>query len=313
MVQTGFDRVPERVAVIGSSAFGTVAALARAGVRVSVTEDDPFARQRLKDMLSRLAPDVAANICVLQALKQEDEAQIVLAASVPPSNVTQAVSLDWTAGSDSALVMTHVPGLQPLLEILGPRANAAALGVGAALGAKLVPQQTGHVPVSQRLLALLSSEIEEIAMSGPSPAEIDTTLVQAGFFIGPFEAQDLTGLDVSLHSRRAVLAQYPSGPELTLHARAVAEGRLGQKVGVGWYRYPGGGGLVEDPLIEDMAFEEAHFEGVERRHIEPDEITSRVFGAVRSAAQQMLADGWVSEDEMATIAHLALGFPGRVV
>jgi 3-hydroxyacyl-CoA dehydrogenase len=36
-------------------------------------------------------------------------------------------------------------------------------------------------------------------------------------------------------------------------------GKLGRKTSAGWYRYPGGGGKVEDPIVADLAIEEAHF------------------------------------------------------
>lgn len=41
--------------------------------------------------------------------------------------------------------------------------------------------------------------------------------------------------------------------------RMVAEGRIGKVGGVGYYRYPGGGGAVVDPLIEDLILEEAYY------------------------------------------------------
>ena len=38
-------------------------------------------------------------------------------------------------------------------------------------------------------------------------------------------------------------------------------GKLGRKTGAGWYRYPGSGGRIDDPIVADLALEEAHFAG----------------------------------------------------
>ena len=84
-----------------------------------------------------------------------------------------------------------------------------------------------------------------------NPWELDEALTGWGYTLGPCEAMDLVGLDV-------VLSRLPDTGNPVL-ARMVAEGRLGKKGGWGFYRYPGGGGAVIDPLIEDLIREEAWF------------------------------------------------------
>ncbi len=71
----------------------------------------------------------------------------------------------------------------------------------------------------------------------------------------------------------------------------VAEGRLGRKVGVGWYRYPGGKGKVVDPLIEDLVREEAHFAKVERREFTDEDIRHRLLLAMINEAANILNEG----------------------
>ncbi len=97
---------------------------------------------------------------------------------------------------------------------------------------------------------------EHLLLYHTNPWELDEALCEWGYAVGPCEAMDLAGLD-------AVLARVPdrSNP---VPRRMVAEGRLGKKGGVGFYRYPGGGGAVIDPLIEDLIREEAWFARIER-------------------------------------------------
>lgn len=89
-------------------------------------------------------------------------------------------------------------------------------------------------------------------MDHTNPWELDEALTGWGYGMGPCEAQDLVGLDV-------VLAEWGDDPPTPILPRMVAEGRLGKKGSWGFYRYPGGGGAVIDPLIEDLILEEAWF------------------------------------------------------
>ncbi|WP_299138589.1 3-hydroxyacyl-CoA dehydrogenase family protein [uncultured Tateyamaria sp.] len=103
---------------------------------------------------------------------------------------------------------------------------------------------------------------EQVILRHSNPWELDDALTDWGYRIGPCAAQDLIGLDVVLDARGQ--GAHPT-PVL---ARMVAEGRLGKRVGWGFYRYPGGGGAVVDPLIEDLVREEAWFAKLPRDELE---------------------------------------------
>ncbi|MEO1555229.1 MAG: 3-hydroxyacyl-CoA dehydrogenase family protein [Pseudomonadota bacterium] len=114
---------------------------------------------------------------------------------------------------------------------------------------------------------------EQMLMDHTNPWELDAALVAWGYGLGPFEAQDLVGLDVVLSGRSG------STPAPIL-ARMVVEGRLGKKGGWGYYRYPGGGGAVIDPLIEDLILEEAHFAKRTRQELEGSDLVIRLHDLV---------------------------------
>jgi len=70
--------------------------------------------------------------------------------------------------------------------------------------------------------------------------EIDKGMRLAfGRSMGPFETQDLTGLDVSFNAYMNVYAdtQDPKFYPPTLMKRKVKAGQLGRKTGIGWYKY----------------------------------------------------------------------------
>ncbi|APX12690.1 3-hydroxyacyl-CoA dehydrogenase family protein [Tateyamaria omphalii] len=106
-----------------------------------------------------------------------------------------------------------------------------------------------------------------------TPWELDEALVDWGYGLGPCEAQDLVGLDKVLAVRE--------GADVTpVLPRMVAEGRLGKRFGWGFYRYPGGGGAVIDPLIEDLICEEAWFAKADRVELPGAELVARLHADV---------------------------------
>ncbi|AXI43745.1 3-hydroxyacyl-CoA dehydrogenase family protein [Sulfitobacter sp. SK011] len=123
---------------------------------------------------------------------------------------------------------------------------------------------------------------EHLLLHHTNPWELDEALTAWGYSMGPCEAQDLLGLDRVLARRPE-----PNGPILR---RMVAEGRMGKIGGVGYYRYPGGGGAVIDPLIEDLIREEAWFAKVNRVEISDAALVSTMNAALRSALAENNAD-----------------------
>ncbi|MBY5934592.1 hypothetical protein KUV51_16405 [Tateyamaria omphalii] len=102
-----------------------------------------------------------------------------------------------------------------------------------------------------------------------TPWDLDEALVDWGYGLGPCEVQDLVGLDKVLAARK--------GADVTpVLPRMVAEGRLGKRFGWGFYRYPGGGGAVIDPLIEDLICEEAWFAKVDRVELTGADLVARL-------------------------------------
>ena len=132
-------------------------------------------------------------------------------------------------------------------------------------------------------------------MDGTTPWEIDEAMVEFGYAMGPYEVQDLSGLDIAFANRRRKDAtRDPSRRYIPIADRMVNEGRLGRKTGAGWYRYPGGGGAVVDPIVEDLVREEARFENVAQRSFDARTIQTRLHLCLVDEGLNMLADGAVS-------------------
>lgn len=135
------------------------------------------------------------------------------------------------------------------------------------------------------LLGVASDCAEGLMFEGSNPWELDEALVASGFRMGVCELQDLYGIDT-------IQAQKPMPNEpLPIVSRMLQEGRFGKKYGVGWYRYPGGGGCVIDPLVEDLIREEAHFANIARREISDGEIVHQINQSLRTAICNLRQDG----------------------
>ncbi|WP_099864240.1 FAD-dependent oxidoreductase [Pararhizobium haloflavum] len=187
--------------------------------------------------------------------------------------------------------------IMKLLEIVrADKTSHEALATGFAVGAKLkkIPVLAGVCDgfIGNRILFRYREEADVLMMDGSLPWLIDEAMVEFGMAMGPYEVQDLSGLDISYAQRkRRAPTRDPNRRYIPIADRMVEEGRIGKKASVGWYRYPGGGGAVVDPLLEDLITEEAHFAKVTRREISPDEIRERLTLAMINEAADILNDG----------------------
>jgi len=143
-------------------------------------------------------------------------------------------------------------------------------------------------------------QVECMLYHHTNPWELDEALCAWGCTMGPCEAQDLLGLEQVLQRG----ATWP-GPILP---RMLAEGRMGKIGGVGFYRYPGGGGAVIDPLIEDLILEEAWFGKVTRTDITDQALVARMLGALEAPCRVLRKAG-CSPADISKHLTKALHFP----
>jgi 3-hydroxybutyryl-CoA dehydrogenase len=123
-----------------------------------------------------------------------------------------------------------------------PQALDVARATGRAMGKRVIDATDGpgflvnrcNRPFGLEALKLLQERVADVET-------IDAVVRSAGFRMGPFELQDLVGIDtgyeVSLSFHELSFGE-PRWRPSPLSARMVAAGRLGRKSGRGWYEYP---------------------------------------------------------------------------
>ncbi|TMV10563.1 hypothetical protein FGK64_17435 [Arenibacterium halophilum] len=290
------------MAVLGASAaaLALVRAMARAGVDVTLVVTDAHDAARLGETLAPvrvvMTADGPFDLAILAdtALESDDSIPVV-------------IGLDGiTPRTGGPRLHLAAPAhLRHLVEIT-PSPDAAQNRMAQALIARLdgvtVTLPEGAPSLLARFEACLDRALHGLLMTGAAPFELDECLASAGFDPAPLLAQDLAGCDLGYARRKAT-------GDATCFAfdRMVEEGRLGQMVGVGWYRYPGGGGPVEDPLVEDLLAEEARFDGIAQRPVDCTEIRETVFTALRDEARAVVTGGIADASQVAQVVRHGLG------
>lgn len=206
--------------------------------------------------------------------------------------------------------------IMKLLEIVQGRATRPeVLAAGFALGKRLkkIPVVAGVCDgfIGNRILARYREAADTVLIEGATPWEVDEAMEAFGYAMGPYEAQDLSGLDIAhANRRRQDATRDPIRRYIPIADRMVELGKLGKKTGAGWYRYPGGGGKVEDPIVADLALEEARFAGITARDFSPQEISERLLLAMINEAADILYEGIAaSAADIDLVTVFGYGFP----
>ena len=167
-------------------------------------------------------------------------------------------------------------------------------------------------PMADEFLQAYCREASLTFLLGSTPWDIDEAMTEFGFDIGPFELQDQIGLDTIFQHINWGLLDYEQEHWALIPKRMFELGKLGKKTGAGWYRYPGGGGKVEDPIVADLALEEAHFARLQRNEYDTLDIQNRLLAAINQTASRLSASGDPSHaSEELNLALKEFGFPSR--
>ncbi|WP_026620794.1 3-hydroxyacyl-CoA dehydrogenase (plasmid) [Ensifer sp. WSM1721] len=181
-----------------------------------------------------------------------------------------------------------------LLEIVPTQATAPeALATGFALARLLnkIPVRSGISDgfIGNRILKVTRAQAERLLLSGATPTAVDAAMRAFGMPMGPFEAQDLGGLDIAAFQRGAARARGET-PFAPIADRLCAIERFGQKSGGGWYDYePGDRTPRTSETVAAIIAEEA--KGWPRRNWDEASIADCILWPMVNEGARILADG----------------------
>ncbi|MCH4271026.1 3-hydroxyacyl-CoA dehydrogenase NAD-binding domain-containing protein [Kerstersia gyiorum] len=134
--------------------------------------------------------------------------------------------------------------IMKLLEIVPiPQTAPDVLAAGFTLARRLgkIPVRAGICDgfIGNRILRTLRAQAERLLLAGATPQAVDAAMRAYGMPMGPFEAQDLGGLDIAAFQRKAA-RERGEAVFAPVADRLCEQGRLGQKTQAGWYDYAPG-------------------------------------------------------------------------
>ncbi|HQV03514.1 MULTISPECIES: FAD-dependent oxidoreductase [unclassified Novosphingobium] len=272
----------------------------------------------------------AADIVIEAVFEDLAVKQSILAAlgDILPSSTILATNtsyLDVDLLAESVAVPERFLGLHffspahvmKLLEIVrGAKTAPETIGIGFALAKMLgkVPVVAGVCDgfIGNRILTRYRQIGDILLAQGATPSTIDAAMRGFGMAMGPYEAQDMSGLDIAYANRQRQLSDGRA------HARTIPileclveeHGRLGRKSMAGWYDYDEMGRPRQSALVEDLIVTISAKEGIARQALSENEIIDQMVIAMIAEACLILEEGIASsaQDVDLVLVH-GYGFP----
>jgi 3-hydroxyacyl-CoA dehydrogenase len=172
-----------------------------------------------------------------------------------------------------------------------PAVLATALSLARRIGKLPIVARVCDGFIGNRIFAVYRRHAEYLLEDGASPQEIDHALQAYGFAMGPFAVSDMSGLDIAwaMRKRRAAKRdpqeRYVSIPDILCET-----GRLGRKVGAGWYDYVDGK-PGSSQTVEQMIVDERQKRNVAPRTFSAVEIQRRIMAVMANEGAKVLEEG----------------------
>ena len=210
------------------------------------------------DLVVEAAPeDAELKRSLFARLERVCDPDAVLATNTSSLSVTAIAAGAQLPERICGMHFFNPPALMPLVEVVageatGPAALELATEVAERMGRTPVRAADGIGFLANR--AARPFGLEALRLLGERIAEVDQidriVRIGGGYRMGPFELQDLIGIDVNLSVARSFFDQSFGEPRWRPHPlqqRIVDSGRIGRKAGGGWYRYDDGPHRPDDP------------------------------------------------------------------
>lgn len=217
---------------------------------------------------------------------------------------TSGLDIDRMAAATSrpeAVIGLHFfspANVMRLLEVVrGENTSKEVIATSMKLGKTLnkIAVLSGNAPgfIGNRLLAGYTRQAGEIILQGATPYQVDNVLLQFGMPMGPFQMNDLVGLDLGWRARKLAGMKPEDVPITARVADKLCElERFGQKNNRGYYIYPEGSRAGQaDPEVVKIVEDTSAELGITRREIDDDEVLKRCLYPLINEGARVLEDG----------------------
>ena len=235
---------------------------------------------------------------VFRSLDAKAKSGAVLATNTSYLDIDRIAAATGRPGDVLGLHFFAPAHIMKLLEIVkGADTAPDVLATGFALAKRLrkVAVLAGVCDgfIGNRILQAYRRQGDILLEEGALPWDIDVAMRDFGFAMGPYETQDLSGLDIAWAIRKSRASTRPATERYVTIADTLCEsGRFGRKTGAGWYRYEQDGRAPQpDPEVERIVLEASAAKGIDRQRFGPDRIARRLIAAMINEGAAILEEG----------------------
>lgn len=166
--------------------------------------------------------------------------------------------------------------------------------------------------IGNRMLAAYRRQADYMLADGALPFEIDAAMRDFGMPMGPYELQDLTGLQIAWATRKRQAANRdPKERYITLGDQLCEQERFGQRSSKGWYRYEDGGRKpIRDETVEALILKYSKDHIICRQSFSKETIQNRLIAALANEGALILEEGIAETRSDVDVVKLhGYGFP----
>lgn len=242
--------------------------------------------------------DLAVKQSVFKSLEQSMNADAIIA-----TNTSYINPCDIAAGISNPQRIVGLHFFSPahimkLLEIVQtPDTASDVLATSFALARKL--RKVGALSgicegfIGNRMLAAYRRQADYLLADGASPQQIDAAMRDYGLPMGPYELQDLTGLQIGYANRKRLAAsRNPAERYVTIADQLCELERFGQRSAKGWYRYEEGSRKpIDDPAVTEIVKKYSSENNISRRDFSQQEIQQSLIAVLANEGEKILQEG----------------------
>lgn len=186
----------------------------------------------------------------------------------------------------------HVMKLLEIIPLQETALDVLAAAFSLARNLNKIPVMAGICDgfIGNRILKIMRAQAERVLLAGAAPSDVDRAMRGFGLAMGPFEAQDLGGLDIAAFQRKAARARGET-PFAPVAEKLCALGRYGQKTKGGWYDYQDGDRTPHASAVTaDCISDAAQEVGVKPRVMTQDEMVHAILFPMINEGAKILAE-----------------------
>ncbi len=208
----------------------------------------------------------------------------------------------------------HIMKLVEVVQASQTSAQTLATGFTFARALRKTPVLSGICDgfIGNRILAAYRRAAEYMLVDGALPPQIDAAMRNFGMAMGPFEAQDMSGLQIALANRRRLDAtRDPNERYVPISDQLCARGRLGRKTGKGWYAYAEGERIGSpDPEVEALIIAYSTEASLTRHSFSDEDIQTQLLAVMANEGAKIVEEGIAENEAVVDVVKVSgYGFP----